>query len=383
MVARITAVNPELLRWARERAGLSIDDVAARLKKQSEAIEAWESGETAPTYRQLEKLAYELYKRPLAVFFFASPPSEDDPKSEFRTLPENELDTLEPDTLYAIREARAMQESLKSLTGGIGPAERKVFVDIDPREYPDLVSLAQGVRAYLGIDLQEQISWRSTRDAFTRWRTVVQKNGVFVFKRSLKQRDVSGFCLIDSEFPVILINNSTAESRQVFSLFHELAHILHSVSGLTKVLDPDLSRLPPGARRIEMACNSFTAQFLVPDNHFDRQLAVDGATSEEELARLADLYSVSREVILRKLLDRGMVEQQFYESKAREWARQYGQGREREGGNYYATQAAYLGDAFLQLAFSKYYSGQCTLQELATHVKMKARNVQRLEEYLT
>jgi transcriptional regulator with XRE-family HTH domain len=49
--------------------GLSVAEVAQMLKRPPEEIEAWESGEDAPTYPQLEKLAYQIYKRPLAVFF--------------------------------------------------------------------------------------------------------------------------------------------------------------------------------------------------------------------------------------------------------------------------------------------------------------------------
>lgn len=66
-------VNPEVLRWARESAGLSVDDVVNKLKRKRitiEVIDAWESGLDSPNYAQLERLAYEVYKRPLALFFF-------------------------------------------------------------------------------------------------------------------------------------------------------------------------------------------------------------------------------------------------------------------------------------------------------------------------
>jgi transcriptional regulator with XRE-family HTH domain len=116
---RVTAINPLILRWARERSGLSLAAVAAHFKKAHETIAGWESGTETPTFRQLELLAERLYKRPLAIFFFPSPPEEEDPGSRFRTLPQSELDALEPDTRYALREALAFQESIRELTSGI------------------------------------------------------------------------------------------------------------------------------------------------------------------------------------------------------------------------------------------------------------------------
>ena len=75
-------VNPEVLRWARETAGFDIDDVVEKIKRKRVTpvtIKSWEKGTTSPTYAQLERLAYEIYKRPLALFFFPKPPQEETP----------------------------------------------------------------------------------------------------------------------------------------------------------------------------------------------------------------------------------------------------------------------------------------------------------------
>ena len=81
-------VNNEILKWARITSGLSIAEVARKLKKSTNTIEAWEQGIAAPSYPLLEQLAYKIYKRPTAVFFFPVIPPENTPRAEFRTLPE-------------------------------------------------------------------------------------------------------------------------------------------------------------------------------------------------------------------------------------------------------------------------------------------------------
>ena len=222
----VTGINPQVLKWARERANISLEDVAGKFKKDIKVIEKWESGEESPTYAQLEKLAYTLYKRPIALFFFPEPPEEPDERQEFRTLPEFEVENLAPDTLYALRQAKAMQLSLKEINDDLNPSDQKIFRDISINLQEDLISSIQKIRDYLNISLEDQSSWQDEDIALKSWRNIIEKSGIFIFKRSFKQKEVSGFCLIDREFPIIYLNNSTVKTRQIFTIFHELAHIL-------------------------------------------------------------------------------------------------------------------------------------------------------------
>jgi Zn-dependent peptidase ImmA (M78 family) len=383
MANYVSGVNPSLLRWAREKAGYSLEDIAARLKKDARDIALWEAGEAVPTYNQLEKLAYSYYKRPVAIFFFPEPPEEPEPKEAFRTLPDFEIQNLQPDTRYAIREAQAMQLSLYELSGGVNLADKLIFRDLQLKPRMSVVRAANKVRAYLNIPLEVQFEWSTTTLALKKWRESIQNHGIFVFKRSFKQRDISGFCLADSEFPVIYLNNSTSKTRQVFSLFHELAHLLLNTSGITKVNDNYIVSLSGRDRDIEVFCNHFAAEFLVPSRDFDSRLDLSKPV-ERVIDNLSRHYNVSREVILRKLLDRGIVDQDYYDSKVEEWFEEFQESRKSNsgGGYYYATQTAYLGEKYINLAFSRYYSGQCTLQQLADYLNIKPRSVIGLEQYM-
>lgn len=379
MASAVAGINPKVLKWAREQVAYSVEQVAAALKKEVQVIEGWESGEGAPTYAQLERLAYRLYKRPIAVFFFPAPPEEPDPKQSFRTLPESEIENLSADTRYAIRQASAMQLALKELNDGINPAERKVFRDtrIDPGTPVD--AAVANLRKYLGVDIRQQMECRSSDEALKIWREAVEGAGIFVFKRPFKQMEVSGLCLHDDEFPVIYLNNSTARTRQIFTIFHEVAHVLLRTNGITLRDDRYVSSLTGEERRIEVFCNRFAARFLVPPADLDQQLK--GARANDELVlKLAHTYKVSREVILRNLLDRGLIGTEEYQTKAQRWAREYKDRPKRPGGNYYATQAAYLGETFLNLAFGRYYQGRCTFEQLADYLNVKANSVAGLEQ---
>lgn len=379
---RVKGLNPALLIWARERAGQDVGAVAASLKKDVSVIEAWESGVAAPTYVQLEKLAYEVYKRPIAIFFFPFPPEEPDAGESFRTLPEFELERLEADTLFKVRKARALQESLAELNNARNPALRRIFDDIKLSASDTVKSVAANIREYLGVELGEQKTWKSPVEAFKSWRSAIENSGVFVFKDSFKQSGVSGFCLVDREFPIIYVNNSTPPARQVFTLLHELAHILLNSNGLTNVDDSFIALLKGAERQIEVFCNAFAAEFLVPDEDF-RAVSRGVQVEDDALADLARLYSVSREVILRRFLEMGTIGSSTYESTVSRWRKEYESRRAERvpGGNYYATQATYLGKRYLELAFGRFYRGECTMEQLAGYLNVKATSVSGLEDF--
>lgn len=379
----VAGINPQVLVWARERSGHTIDQVAKALHKEPEVIVSWETGSSSPTYAQLETLAYKVYKRPVALFFFPEPPEEIDPEHSFRTLPEFEVEELTSDTRYKIRDARAMQVALNELNGEVNPAPRKIFRDIRVRFPLSALTIAREVRSYLGVDLEVQKQgWRNVAEAFKEWRNAVEECGVFVFKNSFKQEDVSGFCLYDPEFPVIYINNSASGTRQIFTLFHELAHLLVQTNGVTKANDQYIDVLSGEAKSIEVFCNQFASAFLVPEA--DLRLRIRGEIPNDEVvAALAEDYKVSREVVLRRFLDLGLVTKAYYESKVEQWRRDYeGRPKKKPGGDYYATKATYLGEKYLSLVFGRYYQGRISIQQLADFLNVRVSSVPGLEQFL-
>ncbi len=378
----VTGVNPQMLVWARERSGHSVEEVAEALGKTVDVIKTWETGTAAPTYPQLEGLAYRVYKRPIALFFFPEPPDEPDAEHAFRTLPDFELEDLGSDTRYKIRHALALQESLRELNRGANPAERKIFRDLEAGPSLSAPGVAKQVREYLGVDARTQTSeWTSVDHALKSWRNAVEEAGVYIFKNVFKQKDVSGFCLYDDEFPLIYLNNGTSKTRQIFTIFHELAHLLTRTSGVTKRDDRYITQLTGHPKRVEMFCNEFAAEVLLPTDEL-RRLVIGRRPDDERIGDLARRYKVSREVVVRRFLDLGLVSRAYYESKAAQYKADYDNhsGKEEGGGNYYLTQASYLGERYLRLAFRKYYDGAISLDQLADYLNVRVSSVPGLEQ---
>jgi Zn-dependent peptidase ImmA (M78 family) len=380
-------VNPEVLRWARETAGFDIDDVVEKLKRKRVTpvtIKSWEKGTASPTYAQLERLAYEIYKRPLALFFFPEPHQEETPQQSFRTLPESEISLMEPRLRYLIRQARVMQINLAELNDGVNPAEHQILNDLSFKPNTSVAEMTTKVREYLGVNLVTQRAWKKTADAFKAWRNTFEHNGLFVFKETFNQRvgresmesPFSGFCLYDKKFPIIYVNNSKSDTRQIFTLFHELCHLLLGTGGVDTRLDDYIHLLKGDARKTEILCNSFGGSFLVPDDDFNKRIA-GISINETSIQKLAKRYHVSREVILRKFLDRRLIDRSYYEELVEQWAR--AAPTKGPGGNYYKTKGAYLGENYIDMAFSRYLQKKISVEQLANYLGVKVKYVGGIE----
>ncbi len=338
-------------------------------------IEAWESGESFPSYPQLEKLA-DRFKTPVAVFFFPEPPDLEPISNSFRTMPGPLFEQISRQVRFLLRKAKAFQISLAELNDGRNPADRLITRDLSFAVDTPLSDMAARVRDYLGITLEQQMGWERADKALENWRYRLNDVGVFVFKDAFREKDYSGFCLYDDEFPIIYANNSTAKTRQIFTLFHELAHLLYHTSGVDKIRDDYIDALDGDAKRIEIRCNRFAARFLVPADAFAHEFAGLEA-SRETAALLAGRFHVSREVIYRIFLDRNLIDQPEYESAAAAFA---GDKKMGTSGDYYNNQIAYLGPRYIGLAFRQYYADRIDAAQLADHLNIAPRNIASLEE---
>nr|VFK39115.1 MAG: Zn-dependent peptidase ImmA, M78 family [Candidatus Kentron sp. TC] len=386
-------VNPEVLHWARVSMHLSPEEVAERIKRDVREIDAWERGEASPTYAQLEKLAYDIYKRPLALFFFPEPPEEESIDQAFRTLPEQALEGIPSRLRFLLRKARVLQLNLAELHDGANPAANNILRDLRFAPSVSATRMAERVRAYLGIELTQQQSWGGADNALTHWRDALETHGVFVFKDSFnppgrkkpgtQDSPFSGFCLHDPEFPVIYLDNNKPKTRQIFTLFHELAHLSMGTGGVDTRQDDYIEFLTGDDKRIEVLCNRFAAEFLVPSEDF-RTHSAGMAMDDHDIGNLAKRYWVSRETILRRFLDQKRISQAEYERKARQWREEHRHSRRTGsgGGNYYKTKGAYLGERYIEAVFHRYHQGRISMEQTADYLDARTKHVPKVEAWL-
>lgn len=365
-------INNDILVWARQELNITQEEVADRMGRNIEDIVNWEEGKDYPTYAQLEKLAYTIYKRPLAVFFFPDIPNIPKNNGKFRTLDNEIFNEIPTRIIELMNQARVMQLNLQELDSNSRIRITELELDIHEQNF------YEKLRDVLGVDLELQKKAKNMSDAFEMWRSAFYECGVYVFKEAFKDNSFSGFCLYDIKYPVIYINNSMSYSRQIFTLFHELCHILIKTSGIDKANDDYISRLELDNRKLETICNMFAGKFLVPTN--DLLKLIDNVEiNEKNIEKLSKKYSVSRDVILRKLLDMGKISKEAYEKKHSDYQDEmYRKPINNGGGNYYNTKKAYLGENYINDVCSNYYSGKIDLYETANYLNVRVEAIPQL-----
>ena len=377
---RCKYINPEILRWARETAGYRLDEVAGRAA--FKRVEAWERGVAYPTYKQLEGLA-SRYKRPLALFFFPEVPDEEAIESSFRSLPASQLQALPASIKLMLRKGKVFQLNLHELTESVNPAQELITATLKFTGHRNVKKLAVETRRLLGVDLDQQKKWRTADEALKNWRDALTNNGVFIFKDAFDEDDYSGFCLYDDKFPIVFINNSLTTTRQIFTLFHELAHLIFRNNHIDAVANDRgiayLKSVAKSYRDIELLCNEFAAEFLLPSSDFTKEVKPSD-TSPAGVAKLANRYCVSRAVILRKMLTDKLIDRATYNRQASALNATYRRATKTSGGSFYRTKLAYLGKTYVALVLTKYDQQQISLVEAADYLGINPSQFDQLED---
>lgn len=319
-------IQPSVLRWARESIGLSQTDVADKFKKPISFVAAWEKGDAMPSLAQLEKLT-QIYKRPLAVFFLPSPPYEKPLNQDFRTLPDSDLNAITPDIRLAVRKAKRLQAILYEINDSKNPVSHPLHKTFKVKLGGSIQQYGLELRKHLNIPLEKQTSWKDEGEALNEYKDCFERNGLYIFQQSLplnkkEQFSAKGFSLTDSEFPVIVLNSADAVNSRIFTIFHELCHILFNTGGIFN--DINIDSLSGDAKRIEIFCNAFAGAFLVPEHDLINEGAIKNVRTPQKwddatLIKLSKKYKVSGEVILRRLLDLNLTTNSFYQDKRAEW----------------------------------------------------------------
>lgn len=305
---------------------MSVEQVAAKLDIDPLTLQFWEVGADAlsrPTLVQLRKMA-RIYRRPLSVFYLEHPPEDiSNGLVDFRLLGGGERRAWSPELHENYRRVQMQREvaiELASVSDEIPPSIAMSLSFSDNAE-----KAGSEIRSWLGVSLREQLNWENDYQALKAWIAAIERKDILVAQTSgIPLEEMRGFSISDQPFPMIVLNGFDTPRARIFTLLHELAHVLSQSGGLCNLKD-SVRRTSP-ASGVEAFCNAVAAAVLLPVGAMRDELAIMGvshpiAWSDDALLRLANQYKVSREVILRRLvtLDRATLD--YYFQKLHQYSR--------------------------------------------------------------
>lgn len=322
--------NPAVLRWARERLNLTIEQVVAESKKlakrhfaafSEQELKAWEAGETEPELAHLETLA-EIYACPVGWFFLESKPAERLPVS-FRGL------AKPPELLESSsqRILRRFMELAQWTVETLRKSEQRWHVAIRPAQVePHAVPAEQLAAEYRGrfgwtAEQRRQFAGKP-REAFKWWRRTIEAQGVFCFEMPLDPKETRGAALWLDGYPFILVNHRDIEAAagRIFTLLHEFAHLVSANDGV--VCDFHEVRHDHNP---EPFANRFAARILVTPEELCQRLQELGEGRRRSdwpdslLDKLRGPFCASRDVVTIMLQELQLAPADLYDRKRAQW----------------------------------------------------------------
>jgi len=246
-------INPKVLVWARKSLAVSKNKASERTKINIKRFNQLESGEKLPTLDEMRSFS-KVYKRTIATLLLQNVPKEKPLPKDRRTINSSEIGYFHEKTIMAVRKARALAHSYLELKREMNinfpKFKLKASITDSPRE------VAEKIRNLLELDKLRGLP--NINFAIEGYIEKVESLGILVFQLSLTQDGLRGFSITDDIFPIIGIKRGGEQVHsKIFTLFHELGHILLNEGGLC-----DMSS--SSDIKIEKWCNSFSAGVLIP-----------------------------------------------------------------------------------------------------------------------
>ena len=363
-------LQPDVLRWARERAELTDDALAQKVNLSVERVLEWErSGQIKMAWA--ERLA-NVTHTPFGYLFLSFPPYEHLPIQDFRTRASQaparpSAGLLE--TVYAMQRRQDwMREEL--IDTGAEP------LDFVGAHHPNgnYGAVAGAMRDALLLDDDWASSAPTWSDAIRLLRDNAESAGILVVfngvvgnntSRKLNPGEFQGFALVDEYAPLIFVNNADFKAAQMFTLAHELTHLFIGEEGLSA-----FASLLPSEHDVEQLCDKIAAEFLVPEAEFEEHWDYAGEYRDPyQLA--ARHFKVSKIVVARRALDLRLIDRDTFFDFYNDHKSQGNRSRQtQDGGNFWNTQRWRIGRRFAETVVRAVRAGRlpyleaCALTDL-------------------
>lgn len=387
-------VNPNILRWARETAGFSLEEACKKLQIKDllkisavERLKNLEAGDITPTRGMLIKMA-KLYHRPLIVFYMSAPPRKGNRGQDFRTLP----------TEYSVKSGALVDALLRNILS----RQSIIRAGMEDEEGVEILPFVKSATINIGIpELVESINKTlkfnleifrnktTPQEAFGYLRSCAEKIGIFVLLISdlgshhtkIGLESFRGFALADEIAPFIVINDQDSKAAWSFTLFHEITHIWLGQTGVSNI---------NFEKEIEKFCNDVASEFLFP-NHELSQLNLAVRLDQEEVIRqisdFAYKRNISSSLVAYKLFRAGVIHRETWIKVNNAYQSMWNIAKENQrikkrgkkgGPDYYILHRYMVGMNLVSTVKRMMADGILTTSKAGKILGVKAKNVQKL-----
>src|SRR4030065_353586 len=353
-------INPDVLKTLREGSGYTVEEIAKKIKTTVTKVQETEKekGIASFTLTQIKKLA-DIYQRSLASFFTDTLPA----MPALTDCRINREKRLTPQVYIAERRAYYIANKLAELTD-----KRSQIPDFPETLKPD--ELAREFRQLLKVDLLKE---KKPEELLTHYKKVLEETFLIsIIELPLKAEDVRGFS-VSADISIVVLNEEDNPSIRLFSLFHEIYHLIKRTSGICSI------EIEQKDGDIEASCNLFSAEFLVPLDDLKEECTRFSQLDESTVSEISKLYGVSKQVIMIRLLWFGYMPRERYEQFKREGAKKL-KGKTFGCRDWDKVFQNRVGNLVIREASSAYRSGKISYSAGMDILSLKAKYTEKFVE---
>ena len=360
-------MNKSVLMHAIEQLSLSKEETAKYLGVSETRLDDIVAGDGFPTLNQLRKFSYHS-KVPFNLFFAPKVFGPKLPLRDFRSL---DGEKISASAMSMLADCERRRQAFIALSEEDEGNDFALSLPGGTRSRDDVLNAVEAFRDFLGFSSPRETGKRGY-DQLNHLIGLLFEKDVLTFQMSLDTGELRGAALYHDRFPIIVVSTKDAVNGRIFSLFHELTHLGLRQGGLC-----DHRR----GNSIEVFCNAVAGEFLVSREELLGLIGGgSGSWDLDELDRLASHFAVSKEVVLRSLLESNRTTAEHY----REWrAKWHRENEARETGNtsipVFRKVLASYGRPFVRQLLTDYYSDRVTLSDVSQALNMKVRHLPDLE----
>lgn len=382
LIGKTISLSSKVLKWGRESIGFDLLTASKKLNVDVEQLKKWENSDSNIPLSRF-KLLSKVYKRPSAVFLLSEPPVEKFP-SEFRKHVDEKRIEFTPDTYLSIRKAKRLQNIFIEINGR---EDNKFVKKINTYSvYSDAEKVAEKVALLLGIEYEEVLKYRDSFSQLKIWKKTLEEAGILVVELKFNTLEARAFSLYNKVAPLIALSTKDSPTARIFSLMHELSHLIFKTNGID--IEEDYVNHEKN-NKLEYFCNRFAGALLVPKTELLKQIKknninVNNFSNEEHLDSalnaLSIKFKVSSQVILRRLETLSLLTFSTYLEKHKKLSSKIPFVKKPiEGGDYYLNIIKNNGALLVSKLLEAQSENKITHSDLLNYLNMKSENIDKLE----
>ena len=365
-------VTPEVLAWARSLDAITPQEASKKLNVKEGLIDEWENGSAMPTLRQAKTLA-KYYRVPFVYFYLPDVPKKTKriDKIDYRTFGNiGDHFEMSRELRWILRDIEERRDTMLALYEADDQEIKPFTFRMDPKA--DRQEIADAIRSLLEITHEKQIRFRKPESFLTYCISKLEQKNFLIFQAAkIEPKEMRGLSLAYDTFPIITLNRKDEPSARLFTLIHEMVHIVTNTSGICNDISEDFT----SEYDIELMCNEIAGLVLVPQDDFMRHDSISQIIKygfdDTYVSAIARDFAVSKEVIIHHLWDINVITKEMYFETLKRYSDEYKAYKAKQKSGFLPPamdKGTQVGKLYARTVLNSYYGDKISARDASNYL---------------